>query len=293
MASLPVITVAITAYNEEKFIESAIQSVIDQQFDHPYEILIGDNCSQDNTQRVVEAYLSNRSNDVPIHYYRHEQNLGFIRNYNFLVNQAKGKYFCFAGGHDLWSDHFLTSLFQALESDPEAVLASPNTVWIDEEGNAMNRPTSNYDTSGLPMISRFAMSISGNQHALYGLFRTDALRKTRLQLEIFGSGAVLLGELAILGTFVAVPKAIWFRRVNRGVETRKQRLQRYNGMLFFKKRRRFLQHWKIPLAYISAIFRANISFGKKIQLSFCLPLVIATYLPLLLYDFKALLSSSK
>lgn len=292
-ASNPIITVALTAFNEASYIESAIISILEQDFDLPYEILIGDNCSEDDTQQVVENFLDGLDTDVPIFYYRHDRNLGILENYNFLVRKANGIFFTMAGAHDLLSKGFLNSLHHKLSNRPEAVVAIPDTVWIDQNGHELDRPTSNYDTSRLGVVERFAMSICGNQHALYGMFRLDALRKTRLQLQIIGSGSVLLGELSLLGSFIIVHNAIWYRRTNRQPEDRKARLRRYNKHLFTKQRSKLFQHWKIPWYYFTLILRANVSFRYKVLLMFCIPLVFAVFMHLLWYDIRVFLHLTK
>ena len=52
----PYITVIIPAYNEEKYIRKALESVINQETDYKYEIIVGNNNSTDNTKKVANSY---------------------------------------------------------------------------------------------------------------------------------------------------------------------------------------------------------------------------------------------
>lgn len=251
----PRVSVGLMVYNEESHLVDTLDSILKQDF-QDYEILIADNASEDGTGEIAREYAKH---DQRIRYIRRQRNIGALQNYNRLVEEASGEYFVLAGAHDLWSDNYLSCLEKALNRYPEAVIAYAPTVWIDKNGQDLKKRTGFVDTSGWSPTARFNLSIWSDQNALYGMFRLNVLRKTRLQLEILGSGAVLQSELAILGSFVVVPEAKWFRRVIREDESRNQRLSRYSRVLFPEPRRLILPHWRIPPAFISAAIRAKVS----------------------------------
>jgi glycosyltransferase involved in cell wall biosynthesis len=258
----PRLTVGIMAYNEEQYLKETIESILQQDYLN-YQIIIADNASEDNTGKIALGFANKFEN---IRYIRHSQNIGALSNFNSLVESAKGEFFILAGAHDLWSKNFLSQLVDALDCDDDAVIAYAPTVWIDDGGKELAKKTGFVDTSGFKAVDRFNMVMWNDQHAMYGLYRLDALRKTRLQLQILGSGAVMLGELAIIGSFVIVKDAIWFRRVNRNIETQEERIQRYAKTLFSKQRRMVLPHWHIPLAYLTSVLRGKLPLGQRILL---------------------------
>lgn len=286
----PKVTVGIMAYNEEKYLSQAIESILKQLDFSDYEILISDNASEDKTGQIAQEYADKHKN---IRYVRHPQNLGALNNFNSLVKNAQGKYFVLAGAHDLWSPNFLFSLVQALDLDPQAVIAYAPTIWIDEDGKHLNKPTGFIDTSGSNVVERFNMVMWGNQHAMYGLYRLDALRRTRLQLSIIGSGAVMLGELAIEGTFIVFPEATWYRRMNRQPETRQKRLQRYSQVLFSKPRRLILPHWQIPIAYFTGVLRSKTSLPTRLLLIMSATTSLIRYGPAMLLDLLSIVNFNK
>ncbi|MBN4051224.1 glycosyltransferase family 2 protein [bacterium AH-315-M05] len=276
----PLVTIGVMAYNEEKYLAETLESILQQKFsDH--EIIIGDNASEDNTSNIAGEFTQKYSQ---IHYIRRPNNIGALQNFNCLVKAAKGKYFVLAGAHDLWSKNYLAALVEALEKNPDAVLSYAPTVWIDETGKPINKHSNSIDTSGYSTVKRFRMVMRGNQNAMYGLYRLSALLKTRLQLEIIGSGAVNLGELAILGSFIVVHDATWFRRMVRKPETKEERIQRYGRILYSKQKSQVLAHWKIPLAYFTAVLRANVSFSNRLLLMLSVPSSFIIFSHLLVYD---------
>jgi glycosyltransferase involved in cell wall biosynthesis len=258
----PLVTVGIMAYNEEKYIADALESILKQDF-LDYEILLADNASTDRTGDIVAKYINS---GAPIRYFRHAENMGAVKNFDFLVENASGKYFVLAGGHDLWSRDFVSILVEALENNPGAVLAHTQTVWLDELGNVLSKKTGFIDTSGQDIVGRFNLSLWNNQNALYGLYRFSALQKTPRNMDFVGSGAVLMGELALQGDIIHVPQAIWYRRVNRVPENRRARIERYHRTLFAKTRYVFLPTWRIPFAYIVSVLRFRTKFSAKILL---------------------------
>jgi glycosyltransferase involved in cell wall biosynthesis len=94
------VSVAIPAYNQAHFIGQAIESV--QAQDYPnLEIIVSDNHSTDDTQRVMKAYLS----DPRVKYFRNETNLGMIGNFKkALYEYSTGDYALHLDGDDYLID---------------------------------------------------------------------------------------------------------------------------------------------------------------------------------------------
>lgn len=261
-AGKPLVSIGLMVYNEEKYIASAFKSISEQDF-FDYEIIVGDNASTDRTGEIALEYASR---DTRIRYFKHPKNIGALENFNYLARHASGKYFILAGGHDLWSSNYVSLLSAALENNPIAVLAHTSTVWLTDTGEVTGKKTGFIDTSGQDILGRFNLTMWNNQNAMYGMYRVSALQKTRLQLDFVGSGAVLLGELALQGDIIHVPGATWYRRMNRKLETRRERMTRYHDILFEKPRPVLLTNWRTPLEFIISIIRFRVSFLNKILL---------------------------
>lgn len=94
------ISVILCTYNQEKYIAEAIESALMQVCDEPFEILIGDDCSQDDTREVIKYYYEKYPEIIRLVYPEH--NLGATGNTLNLVQASKGDYLAFLDGDDAW-----------------------------------------------------------------------------------------------------------------------------------------------------------------------------------------------
>lgn len=87
-------------YNHEKYIAQAIESVLMQQCEVGYELLIGDDCSNDNTKAIVAEYAEKYPEVVfPVY---NERNIGASQNLVKLINKARGEMIAICDGDDYW-----------------------------------------------------------------------------------------------------------------------------------------------------------------------------------------------
>jgi glycosyltransferase involved in cell wall biosynthesis len=96
------VSVIILTYNHEKYVGEAVNSVLEQEFDGPCELLIGDDASKDETPRIIES-IEDRPNWV-INRILREENVGMQLNFLDLLERASGKYIAFCDGDDYWTD---------------------------------------------------------------------------------------------------------------------------------------------------------------------------------------------
>lgn len=129
MGELPLVSVVITTYNREKYVIRAIDSVLWQTYKN-IKIIIVDDCSADNTQKVIfERY----SQDPRITILRNRDNLGFPESLNKGVAMAQGKYIARVDDDDFWSDNKkLEKQVNFLENHPDYVMAGGGAIWVNE-----------------------------------------------------------------------------------------------------------------------------------------------------------------
>jgi len=215
----PCISVGMPVYNGEEFLELSIQSVLDQTFGD-FELIISDNASDDATEQICREYASK---DPRIRYYRNSENVGAAGNYNRLVELARGEYFRWSNADDLLAPDLHRLCLEALKSDPHAVLSYGKTEIIDQNGTTTERYEDNLHLSqrlASERLPRFFEQV-GLTNVIYGLMRTDAVRRT----GIFGDGSLpaadtsFMAELTMLGTFVEVPETLFYRRMHAGASS--------------------------------------------------------------------------
>ena len=98
----PLVSVCTITYNHEKYIERAIQSVLEQQYDFRIEFIIGDDCSKDNTRDIIRKYHALHP-DIIVPLFP-EKNLGAKLNAIQCLQRCSGKYIAFLEGDDYWID---------------------------------------------------------------------------------------------------------------------------------------------------------------------------------------------
>lgn len=95
----PTISVIMPAYQAARYIRQAMDSVISQTCKEPWELLVIDDCSTDNTGRIVRQYAKN---DPRIRYLRQKKNEGVAAARNRGIRAARGGYVAFLDADDWW-----------------------------------------------------------------------------------------------------------------------------------------------------------------------------------------------
>ena len=121
MEKVPKVSVLIPTYNYAFCIDDAIQSVLNQEY-QDFEIVIIDDCSKDNTDEVVQKYLS----DPRIRYYKNEVNLGLVGNWNKCLSYARGEYIKFLCADDKFREDLLRKFVEVMEQYPNVSLVVCN-----------------------------------------------------------------------------------------------------------------------------------------------------------------------
>ena len=86
----------------ENFIKDAIEGILMQKTSFPIELIIGEDCSTDNTRKIVEDYEEKYPNLIFAQY--SEKNLGMMNNFFNVLQAAVGKYIALCEGNDYWTD---------------------------------------------------------------------------------------------------------------------------------------------------------------------------------------------
>ena len=98
------VSINCTTYNHEIYIADAIESFLMQKTNFDYEILIGEDCSTDNTKEIVEALAKKYPNQIRI--ITSSQNVGARKNSIRLLENSKGKFIAECEGDDYWTDPY-------------------------------------------------------------------------------------------------------------------------------------------------------------------------------------------
>jgi len=114
----PLVSVFVLTYNHEKYIEQALDGILNQKVNFNYEIVIGDDYSTDATRSILLQYQTR--NPDKINLLLHPHNLGAMVNQLATIKACKGKYMAICEGDDYWTDCFkLQRQIDFLETNPE------------------------------------------------------------------------------------------------------------------------------------------------------------------------------
>jgi len=128
------VSVAMITYNHEKFIAQAIESVLMQEVNFDYEIVIGEDCSLDKTGEIVKKYQERHSDKIRV--LTREKNLGMQYNFVDTLQSCMGEYVALLEGDDYWTSLYkLQKQVDFLDSHPDFTICSHN-VHIKHEGQS-------------------------------------------------------------------------------------------------------------------------------------------------------------
>ena len=215
---VPKVSIGLPVYNGENYLRLAIDSILTQDYTD-FELIISDNASADATQEICREYTAR---DCRIRYYRNEINIGASGNYKRVFELARGGLFKWAAHDDVHLPAFLSRCIEVFDKAPSTVvLVYPRAEVIDSDGRRMSELSESLHTARSRPHQRVADVLRNVAWATaqFGLFRSGALRKTRLIDGFFASDWVLLLELAILGEIWEIPEILFQRRSHPGIST--------------------------------------------------------------------------
>lgn len=135
---MPRIAIAMTTFNGERFVAEQLTSILAQSLP-PYEIVICDDCSTDQTFDIVSGFAAR---DPRIVCFRNENQLGVVQNFKKAVSLVSGPgYIALADQDDVWLPDKLDMLYRsmtAIEKTGRPCLVYSDLTVIDDNGRILN-----------------------------------------------------------------------------------------------------------------------------------------------------------
>lgn len=136
------VSVIIPTYNREKTIGKAIESVLNQTY-KKWELIIPDNCSTDNTVKIVQNYAIK---DERIKLIQNQSNIGPVNNWKNGLKNCTGEYVKFLWSDDWLSENYLESLVPFMEKNKDVAFGFSKAIITD--GNKILHIYKSYKTNG-------------------------------------------------------------------------------------------------------------------------------------------------
>lgn len=96
----PLVSIYMAAYNHGRYIDQAIEGVLQQRTEFPIELVIGEDCSNDDTRAIALEYQ--RRHPEVIRVLTGPRNIGAIANGNRCIPLCRGEFFAYCEGDDYW-----------------------------------------------------------------------------------------------------------------------------------------------------------------------------------------------
>lgn len=104
-----IIDILLPTYNGEKYLKEQIESILSQSYKN-IQLIISDDCSKDSTLQILQEY----EKDSRVKIYKQENNLGVVKNVEFLLKKVKHKYYMLSDQDDVWLPEKVEKTMEAL-----------------------------------------------------------------------------------------------------------------------------------------------------------------------------------
>lgn len=133
LATNPLVSVLMLVYNHGPYLAQAIEGVLVQRRDMPVELLIGEDCSSDNSRDIALRYQHEYPDIVRV--FIADRNVGSTLNHRRILLAARGEFHAYLDGDDYWLPGKLARQVAYLREHPDCSAVYTNAQTIDATGN--------------------------------------------------------------------------------------------------------------------------------------------------------------
>lgn len=272
----PLVSIGLPTYKCETRIRKVLGALLGQDY-KDIELIISDDASPDEGYKIIEEYAKK---DKRIKFFHQTKNIGYLRNFELVLREAKGEYFMWAADDDDWKKNFISTLKDVLDKNTKYELAMSSMKQVFSNGELYKNVffDSEKNLTDLSFLQIFKMAIKKNlpiEFLYYGLWRTTALKKLMFNKYFNGfpntiaHDKTLMYEASLSYRFYTIPQVLWFKTVHRQVF-----FERYS----VDSKKMFLDvkgYWKFVWGAIKRLtLSPNVPFSRKFFLPYFLFAII-------------------
>lgn len=206
----PLVTLALFAYNQERYIREAVEGALSQDYT-PLQIILSDDCSSDRTFEIMRDLAEGYQGPHTIVLNRNEQNLGIGGHIRRMANVADGEIVVAAAGDDISLSARVSTIVNAFVADPTVFAVMSASYDIDETGNHLRISDDNlFATSTVGLARRGGGTGSG---ATYAYRREVFFWPAEYPQDCLSEDRILPFRASILGRIHHIRKPLILRRV--------------------------------------------------------------------------------
>ncbi|MFD3275250.1 glycosyltransferase family 2 protein [Aquirufa echingensis] len=130
----PKVSICVISYNHQNYVKTCLNSILEQKVDFAFEIILGEDCSKDQTAEIIKQYADQYPHLIKA--YIRQKNVGAKTNFLHCFLQCKGEYIVFIEADDYWTDPLkLQRQVDFLDQHPHASACFHNAQIIFEDGS--------------------------------------------------------------------------------------------------------------------------------------------------------------
>lgn len=134
MMNHPLISIALCTYNGEKYLSEQLDSIVKQTYKN-IEIIAVDDCSSDNTLKILQKYAE----QYPIiKVFSNSKNKGYSKNFEYAISLCKGEYISISDQDDIWMENKLELLLDKIKINDDLLVQSIS-LKVDKNGNSLHK----------------------------------------------------------------------------------------------------------------------------------------------------------
>lgn len=133
------IDILLTTYNGEKYLKEQIDSILSQTYTN-FRLLISDDCSKDSTIKILKEY---EQKDNRIKVFLQEKNLGYVKNFEFLLTKVENEIYALSDQDDVWNNDKVEKTYKKLKEE-DADLVFTDLEIVNEKLETINSSFNDY-----------------------------------------------------------------------------------------------------------------------------------------------------
>lgn len=257
-----ILTVFVLTYNRSEYLRITVSSILNQTYSN-FNLVILDNCSTDDTEKVVNGFA-----DPRIHYIKHKENIGGIRNIIYALNNCDTEYCVVFHDDDVMLPDFLKKELDILDNNSDVNIVSCNAFLIDDKGNnigAIFPPKKNngFTVWQTDLINNY---ISNSKTLVFPtiMYRMKPIRNNNISpYEEAGPGCDVVFYNEILsygGKACELSECLIKYRIHKGQDTKAVNLFNQLKMFtFMKEHKYFAAVLETEKRYMPRVYKRNVN----------------------------------
>lgn len=200
--NLPLVSVCLITYNHAEYIRESIESVLKQQVNFRFDLIIADDCSTDGTRDILIEFENRYPNQISL--ILQSSNVGAFKNWMDLLYYPESKYIAYLEGDDYWTDNF------KLQRQVDFLESNTNYAGISHQSTILNQGNEEgYFKNDVNEILSIHDLIQGRPiHTNTLVFRREVLDLLKKAPYHYSGDRLLYFCIAGLGKFKFLPESM-------------------------------------------------------------------------------------